>query len=99
MGAAMSEKIHRLHVIVRGRVQGVGFRHNTVQRALQIGELRGWVRNRHDGAVEVMAEGTRARLEMLLHYLERGPSAAYVRNLETTWLEARGDLEPFTVRF
>ncbi len=73
-----------LHAVVRGRVQGVGFRHFVWSRARAIG-LRGRVWNRTDGAVEVEAEGSREGLEQLLEHLHRGPAAARVTSVDETW--------------
>ena len=67
----------RLHVLVRGRVQGVGFRWFVRQRASSLG-LAGWVKNRADGTVEVAAEGSSDAVERLRQILERGPDGADV---------------------
>ncbi len=58
----------RLHAIISGRVQGVNFRYYTVQEAQRLNTV-GWVCNSSDGTVEVMAEGPREQLEMLLTFL------------------------------
>ena len=63
--------------VVRGRVQGVGFRAFTWRAAVRLG-LSGWVRNRRDGSVEVVAAGPEAALEALAAELRRGPGAADV---------------------
>jgi acylphosphatase len=60
--------------------------------------LRGYVRNRYDGAVEVEAEGPAAELERFLDALRQGPRAARVSDVEVEWGAARGDLGPFEVR-
>ena len=77
-----------LRVVVRGRVQGVGYRDFVYMRARFLG-LRGYVRNLPDmRSVEVMAEGDRPSLEQLLDYLREGPrGAARVHDLEVTWGE------------
>ncbi|HTJ23558.1 MAG TPA: acylphosphatase [Gemmatimonadaceae bacterium] len=67
----------RLHVLVRGRVQGVGFRWYVREAARDLG-LAGWVRNRPDGAVEIAAEGDAPRVERLRDMLRAGPSGASV---------------------
>lgn len=67
--------------LVHGRVQGVGFRWNTVRTAREL-ELAGTVRNRPDGAVEVHAEGTADALDRLARWLETGPRAARVESVE-----------------
>ena len=70
-----------LYVAVRGRVQGVGFRWFVRERARALG-LTGWVRNRQDGTVEVLAEGTDAALRELRTLLRAGPSGARVSEVE-----------------
>jgi acylphosphatase len=70
-----------LHALVRGRVQGVGFRWFVRERARQLG-VRGWVRNRSDGAVEIEAEGDLARLEELRRSLAEGPAGAVVSSVD-----------------
>jgi acylphosphatase len=88
----------RLHAIVRGSVQGVGFRYFVLERVTGAG-LRGWVRNRGDGGVEVVAEGPRPVLERLLGELRRGPRSATVGQVEVDWQPARGDLPAFRVSY
>lgn len=66
--------------IVRGRVQGVGFRWFTVRSARRLG-LRGWVRNAADGSVEVLAAGAGESLGTLEDDLKRGPVASSVRQV------------------
>jgi len=67
--------------LVRGRVQGVGFRW-FVEREAHILGIAGWVRNNHDGSVEVHAEGTRDQLSGLHSRLREGPRAARVDSVE-----------------
>jgi acylphosphatase len=66
-----------LHVLVTGRVQGVGFRWFLAERARALG-LRGWVRNLEDGTVEVMAAGPPGELSKLRVSLREGPPRACV---------------------
>ena len=73
--------------IVRGRVQGVGFRW-FVEREAHILGIAGWVRNNHDGSVEVLAQGTRDQLSGLHCRLREGPRAARVDAVEVS--DARG---------
>jgi acylphosphatase len=70
-----------LHVVVRGRVQGVGFRWFVRERARRLG-LAGWVRNRDDGSVEVHAEGEPDALHRLRQDLCSGPAGAKVSGLD-----------------
>src|SRR4051812_25501400 len=74
----------RLEAVVRGRVQGVGFRAFVRERARRLG-LGGFVRNEWDGTVLVVAEGPRDRLEALLEALRQGPAGAWVSSVETRW--------------
>ena len=68
---------------VRGRVQGVGFRWFVEREAHLLG-IAGWVRNNHDGSVEVMAQGTRDQLSGLHSRLREGPRAARVDAVEVS---------------
>ena len=88
---------HRLHAIVEGRVQGVGFRYFTQERAVFWG-LTGWVRNRWNGTVELVAEGSRADLENLLKAIQRGPRAGTTQNVKVEWGEAGGEFNSFYIR-
>ncbi len=67
--------------VVRGRVQGVGFRW-FVEREAHILGIAGWVRNNADGSVEVLAQGTRDQLFGLRSRLQQGPRAARVDDVE-----------------
>jgi acylphosphatase len=78
-------------------VQGVGFRYFAESNARRLG-LEGYVRNRHDGAVEVEAEGDAPALERFLDLLRQGPRMARVEDVRVSWLPFRGDLGPFGVR-
>lgn len=89
--------LSRLHATVEGRVQGVGYRAFVEQNAYAL-RLKGWVRNRWDGSVEVIAEGERLELEKLLAALYRGPRAANVANVQIEWLPATGEFSQFSVR-
>ena len=93
----MSDSQVRLYAIVEGRVQGVGFRYFTQERAVFLG-LLGWVRNRWDGTVELVAEGNRAEVESLLKAVQRGPHAGTTRNVKFDWLEATGEFSSFRIR-
>lgn len=67
---------------VYGRVQGVGFRAFVWREAQQL-DVAGWVRNRHDGTVEVLADGSAAEHEQLARILERGPRMSRVERVES----------------
>jgi acylphosphatase len=87
----------RLHAVVRGRVQGVGFRASTQYEALRLG-LAGWVRNLAAGEVELEAEGDHEALEELVRFLWEGPGPAHVDTVAVEWLPAAGLPRPFEVR-
>jgi acylphosphatase len=87
----------RIHVFVKGRVQGVGFRAFVMDKANSL-NLKGWVRNRWDGSVEVIAEGERPALEKLLPALHQGPRMANVSTVQVEWEEATGEYTHFYSR-
>jgi len=92
----MPEK-QRLEATVRGYVQGVGFRAFVLRQARALG-LRGWVSNRRDGGVHVVAEGDRPDLLALVQRLEEGPSEAEVQDVELHWQPYTGSFATFEVR-
>lgn len=77
----MSVAVVARRLVVRGRVQGVGFRHATVEAARALG-VAGWVRNLPDGAVEAFAQGASAEVERFVAWCRRGPSLARVDGME-----------------
>jgi acylphosphatase len=82
--------------LVRGRVQGVGFRW-FVEREAHILGLAGWVRNNADSSVEVLAVGTRDQLTGLRSRLREGPRAARVDNVEEFDAEPVSGLTTFRI--
>lgn len=72
-----------VRVVVRGRVQGVGFRYSAFRQANGLG-LTGWVRNRADGSVEAWLEGPNADVAAMLDWLTTGPGYARVTSREVT---------------
>jgi acylphosphatase len=87
-----------LHGVIHGDVQGVGFRYYLIRAAQPLG-LRGWVRNRDDGAVEFVAEGSRQDLEQLLRAARQGPRVARVTRVDAQWQPASGGLDSFDLTF
>lgn len=85
-----------MHAEVRGRVQGVGYRYFVFQQARSLG-LSGWVRNLHDGRVEVWAEGPRRALEELAAALRSGPPTADVQACQLEWQPASGEFAAFEI--
>jgi acylphosphatase len=82
--------------VVRGRVQGVGFRWFVEREAHMLG-IAGWVRNNHDGSVEVLAQGTRDQLSGLHSRLRAGPRAARVDEVEVSEAKAVAGLSSFRI--
>lgn len=93
-----SDTSQRLEATVRGRVQGVGFRHFTRRTAQSLG-LVGFVRNDPSGTVTVIAEGSRENLDDLARALYDGPRSAVVEHVETAWTSPRDDFSDFSVAY
>jgi len=91
----MSETVG-VHVLIEGRVQGVGFRFFTKEQAQKLG-LTGWVRNTFDGNVEAYAEGMKEDLEIWLTQLQKGPRSAFVTNIKKEWTTSQGKFRNFQV--
>lgn len=85
-----------VRAVVRGEVQGVGYRDATVRRARRLGVM-GWVRNDEDGGVLVHAEGPEPAVEELVAFLNEGPRAARVTGVESERVKVEGH-EQFAVR-
>ncbi len=87
-----------VRVVVYGYVQGVFFRDFTLRRAKELG-LAGYVRNLpNPPAVEVRAEGERAKLEKLIEQLKAGPPRAEVEKVEVSWSKYAGSYSHFSIR-
>jgi acylphosphatase len=80
----------RIHVVVRGLVQGVGFRYAALHAARRSG-VAGYVRNRPDGAVEAEVEGADDAVEAVLAFLRTGPPSAEVTAVEVSDVAPRGE--------
>jgi acylphosphatase len=80
----------RVHLVVRGRVQGVFFRGAMQEEAERLG-VGGWVRNRPDQTVEAEAWGERAAIETLIAWAHRGPPGARVEGVTMAWQSPAGD--------
>jgi acylphosphatase len=87
----------RLHLIISGRVQGVGFRFAAYDEAKQLA-LAGWVRNMSGGEVEIVAEGSRENLQMLAAWAHLGPPSAHVTAVREEWLDFTGEFTDFRIR-
>ena len=85
-----------MRAVVHGDVQGVGFR-DFVERRARAPGLTGEVRNRHDGAVEVVAEGDSEALATLRRQLRDGPRMAEVERVEVAEEPATGEFRGFEI--
>ncbi len=92
----MGENV-RVHAYASGRVQGVFYRENTKQKAQEL-SVTGLVRNLEDGRVEAVAEGEEEKVKELLDWMQEGPSAARVDNLEVNWEDYKGEFDEFEVK-
>jgi acylphosphatase len=92
-----NDELSRLHAIIHGRVQGVGFRAFVIENGLTLG-AKGWARNKWDGTVEVVAEGDRQVLERFLVLLHRGPRMANVTQVDVDWQAPTGEFYSFSVK-
>lgn len=77
----------RVHIVVEGLVQGVGFRWFVSRRAEATG-IKGWVRNLYNGNVEIEAEADRSLLEEFIKEVKVGPRSAHVTNLHVEWKDS-----------
>ncbi len=88
----------RVHIMVAGRVQGVGFRFECRRLAAQRG-LRGWVKNLDDGRVEIVAEGEKDSVDRLTEWSRHGPPGAFVTACRADPEQPTGEFDSFEVRF
>lgn len=86
----------RVRLVITGRVQGVWFRGATRRQALSLG-VTGWVRNRPDGSVEVVAEGAEESVRKLAQWCHHGPSSARVTRVDQTEEVWQGEFEGFEI--
>lgn len=99
----MPMETKRVHLLISGEVTGVGFRLSTIYIARDLG-LAGWVRNVENpstgsGQVEILAEGTKEKLDNLVTWAQQGPPLAKVETIEVKWSKAIGEFKEFTVKY
>jgi acylphosphatase len=93
----MDEDVRALAIVV-GRVQGVFFRMET-QRAAEHYGVNGWVRNKRDGTVESLMEGSRTAVDALIEWCKKGPPHANVERVDVVWDTPGGEFESFEIRY
>lgn len=90
------DEIVRAHVLVSGKVQGVGFRAFSHYQAIQR-HLQGWVRNRAEGEVELEIEGSRVSVDAFLQALHQGPPLSHILQVTVDWKEPNRQTEGFQI--
>lgn len=93
--SSLNEQI-RAHVFISGRVQGVGYRFSTVDRAYELG-ISGWVRNLPDRRVEAVFEGRKTAVEEMIRWCYQGPRGAVVQDVAVEY-EALEGLQGFEIK-
>ena len=86
----------RVHVVVSGEVQGIGYRAFIKRRAQSIGII-GWIRNLEDGNVEAVFQGESDIIEEIIAVCNRGPVFARVKNVQVFKEEPRDNLTNFSI--
>ncbi|MBI3072699.1 MAG: acylphosphatase [Deltaproteobacteria bacterium] len=89
-------KFERVHVVISGQVQGIGFRAAAHEAAKNLGVV-GWVRNRPDGDVESTVEGTREQVQNFVEWCRKGPAGSVVVKVRVEHSEATYEFQGFTV--
>ncbi|MCM8821082.1 MAG: acylphosphatase [Candidatus Omnitrophica bacterium] len=88
----------RVHIVISGRVQGVGFRFYTRDIALETG-VKGWVKNKYDGTVEVVAEGKQEEIDKFLKKLKEGYLGRNISRTEEREEPYTGEFTSFEITF
>ncbi len=86
----------RVKITVKGKVQGVWYRQSTLEIATKL-DIKGWVRNLHNGDVEITAEGEAEALESLIEWCKKGPPLAVVKEVNVVEQSYIGDLTEFQI--
>jgi len=88
----------RVHIVIKGFVQGVFFRASTREIAYRL-NLTGWVRNLPDGNVEAVFEGPVENLKLAVQWCRQGPRGAGVTGVDDKWQDYTGEFKDFSVRY
>ncbi len=88
----------RIECIVKGRVQGVGYRASVMRAAIRL-PITGWIKNQLNDTVKCVAEGSEAVLKTLIDILHEGSAVSHVDEIHIDWLEATGEFNRFQVRY
>jgi acylphosphatase len=93
----MNEDLLQVNIMVTGKVQRVGFRFFTIECANNT-DLVGWVRNRKNNTVEILAEGSQIAIDQFIEKIKIGPSMGRVDNIEVEYLPYSGNFTKFKSR-
>ena len=93
----MENKV-RAHAVISGRVQGVFFRWETKHSADGFGVF-GWVRNKRDGTVEAVFEGSEKSVMSILEWCKKGPPIAKVNHVDVKWEDYKGEFSSFEITY
>jgi len=91
------QAVEQIHAFVYGLVQGVYYRATLLQRAQEMG-VKGWIRNRADGTVETLAQGSRPTLQRFIQALHQGSPASQVSHVEVEWQAPSEAFSTFLIR-
>ncbi len=94
----MESKV-RAHVIISGRVQGVFFRVETQRAVEQFGGVNGWVRNRPEGTVEAVFEGTSPAVDQAVAWCRKGSPNSRVDDVQLEWEDFSGEYDTFSITY
>ena len=86
------------YLLIKGRVQGVGYRYHTQREAIKLG-LRGFVKNLPNGDVRVCVEGEKETVEYFISFLKKGPGFADVDEIKITEYQNENKYKDFTVSY
>ena len=95
--ASLFAERSRVHLVIKGKVQGVFFRAFIEKTADEL-KLAGFVRNKEDGTVEVVTEGEKPALEQLITACRKGPRSAGVTDIDVKWEKFKGEFGDFMVK-
>ena len=90
--------IKAIKVNIKGRIQGVGYRANTHQKATRLG-IKGYIRSTSGNEVEVVAEGDEDNLKKLIEFLEVGPDGTEIEKFDFEWIEPTDDFIRFAIKY
>ena len=96
MSSSRIERKPSVNIIIKGKVQGVSFRYFTLKQAQEL-NIVGWVRNKPNGTVEVVAQGDNINLELFIKKLKQGSSFSKVDDVMLDWEHEEKDYENFTI--